>query len=141
MLWKFHLTEAPEQPYDGRSLFDRLQEQKNKKDLDFEESRKMKNMIRGLDDDEVEYLSYVDQRKLTEERKKIEEEQQELKDFREKVATLQEQNIDTVGCIHFSEDKRMKIIIDCLFCRSYNKNSLHSPARRRLPRDSHRNPF
>lgn len=57
----------------------------------------MKNMIRGLDDDEVEYLSYVDQRKLTEERKKIEEEQQELRDFREKVATLQEQNIDTVS--------------------------------------------
>lgn len=40
---------APEEPYDGRSLYDRLKEQRDAKDLEFEEARKFKNMIRGLD--------------------------------------------------------------------------------------------
>lgn len=51
-------------------------------------------MIRGLDDDEVEYLDYVDQVKMTNERKTMEEERNELKDFREKVASLQQQSLD-----------------------------------------------
>lgn len=49
----FHLCHftlvAPEEPYDGRSLYDRLKEQRDAKDLEFEEARKFKNMIRGLD--------------------------------------------------------------------------------------------
>lgn len=40
---------APEEPYDGRSLYDRLKEQRDAKDSEFEEARKFKNMIRGLD--------------------------------------------------------------------------------------------
>lgn len=36
--------------HDGRSLYHRLKEQKDAKDMEFEESRKFKNMIRGLDD-------------------------------------------------------------------------------------------
>lgn len=35
--------EAPELPYDGRSLFDRLQEQKQRKDLEFDEAHKLSN--------------------------------------------------------------------------------------------------
>jgi FAM192A/Fyv6, N-terminal domain len=53
---------VPEEPFDGRSLYDRLKEQRDAKDLEFEESRKFKNMIRGLDDDEVDHLSEVDSR-------------------------------------------------------------------------------
>lgn len=33
--------ERPEEPYDGRSLYDRLKEQKTKKDMEFEEAHKL----------------------------------------------------------------------------------------------------
>ncbi|KAM7343952.1 PSME3-interacting protein [Cochliomyia hominivorax] len=86
--------ERPEEPYDGRSLFDRLKEQKMKKDMEYEEAHKLKNLIRGLDDDEVQFLELVDKNKLDMEKKQMLEEEQELKDFRSRVATLQEESVD-----------------------------------------------
>uniref|UniRef100_A0A2M4ANF1 Putative nefa-interacting nuclear protein nip30 n=1 Tax=Anopheles triannulatus TaxID=58253 RepID=A0A2M4ANF1_9DIPT len=86
--------EAPEEPYDGRSLYDRLQEQKQKKDLEFEEAHKLKNMIKGLDDDEVEFLDLVDKNRMNAERQAQLEERKELNEFRAKVATLQEKRLD-----------------------------------------------
>ncbi|XP_018797168.1 PREDICTED: protein FAM192A isoform X1 [Bactrocera latifrons] len=86
--------ERPEEPYDGRSLFDRLKEQKMKKDLEYEEAHKLKNLIRGLDDDEVQFLELVDQNKIDAEKKQIQEERKELQEFRDRVATLQEETAD-----------------------------------------------
>ncbi|XP_011180490.1 PSME3-interacting protein [Zeugodacus cucurbitae] len=86
--------ERPEEPYDGRSLFERLKEQKMKKDLEYEEAHKLKNLIRGLDDDEVQFLELVDQNKIDAEKKQIQEERKELQDFRDRVATLQEETAD-----------------------------------------------
>ncbi|XP_039284063.1 PSME3-interacting protein isoform X2 [Nilaparvata lugens] len=80
--------EAPEEEYDHRSLFDRLQEQKQKRDFEYEEAHRLKNMIKGLDDDEVEFLELVDRSKLEEERKQRGEEQRELASFRSARATL-----------------------------------------------------
>lgn len=88
--------DAPEEPYDGRSLFERLKEQRDAKDLEFEESRKFKNMIRGLDEDEVDHLAEIDDRKLQAERKQKEEELKELQDYRAKVAELQELSAEQV---------------------------------------------
>lgn len=34
-------TERPEEPYDSRSLYERLKEQKDKKDLEYEETHKL----------------------------------------------------------------------------------------------------
>lgn len=34
-------SEIPEEPYDSRSLYERLKEQKDKKDLEFEETHKL----------------------------------------------------------------------------------------------------
>ncbi|XP_008553765.1 PSME3-interacting protein isoform X2 [Microplitis demolitor] len=82
--------ERPEEKYDPRPLYDKLQEQKTKRDLEYEEAHKLKNMIKGLDDDEVEFLDLVDRKKLEEERKKNEEEAQELRDFKARVASLQD---------------------------------------------------
>uniref|UniRef100_U5ETC4 FAM192A/Fyv6 N-terminal domain-containing protein n=1 Tax=Corethrella appendiculata TaxID=1370023 RepID=U5ETC4_9DIPT len=87
-------AEAPEPEYDPRSLFDRLQEQKNKKDLEYQEAHQLKNLIKGLDDDEVEFLDIVDKNKLDAERKQQIEEKKELLEFREKVASLQEKRLD-----------------------------------------------
>lgn len=35
------ISEVPEEAFDGRSLFERLKEQKYKKDLEFEEAHKL----------------------------------------------------------------------------------------------------
>ncbi|XP_053963733.1 PSME3-interacting protein [Anastrepha ludens] len=86
--------ERPEEPYDGRSLFERLKEQKMKKDMEFEEAHKLKNLIRGLDDDEVQFLELVDQNKIDAEKKQLQEERKELQEFRDRVATLQEETAD-----------------------------------------------
>lgn len=86
--------EPPEEPYDPRSLYERLQEQKNKRDAEYEEAHKLKNMIKGLDDDEVEFLDLVDRTKLEEERKKNLEEEKEMRDFKAAVASLQEKSLD-----------------------------------------------
>lgn len=48
------------------------------------------NMIKGLDDDEIEFLDLVDRTKLAADRRKTLEEEQELNDYRNRVATLQE---------------------------------------------------
>ncbi|XP_039303278.1 PSME3-interacting protein isoform X1 [Solenopsis invicta] len=86
--------EAPEETYDPRSLYERLQEQKNKRDIEYEEAHKLKNMIKGLDDDEVEFLDLVDRTKMEEERKKNLEEEKEMRDFKAAVASLQEQKLN-----------------------------------------------
>lgn len=51
-------------------------------------------MIKGLDDDEVEFLDLVDRTKMEEERKKNLEEQKEMRDFKAAVASLQEQKLN-----------------------------------------------
>lgn len=38
--------EAPEEEYDHRSLFDRLKEQKDKKEMEYEEAHKLSEYIR-----------------------------------------------------------------------------------------------
>lgn len=85
--------EAPEEQYDHRSLFERLQEQKQKKEMEYQESIKLKNMIKGLDDEEVEFLDLVEQSKAAEEKRKWAEEAKEIQDFREAVVTLHEQSL------------------------------------------------
>jgi len=50
-------------------------------------------MIKGLDDDELEFLDLVTKAKMEEERKKNLEEEKEMRDFKAAVASLQEQNL------------------------------------------------
>lgn len=51
-------------------------------------------MIKGLDDDEVEFLDLVDRTKMEEERKKNLEEEKEMRDFKAAVALVQEQKLN-----------------------------------------------
>lgn len=51
-------------------------------------------MIKGLDDDEIEFLDMVDRTKLEADRKKEMEEERELNDYRNRVAILQEKSIE-----------------------------------------------
>ncbi|GIY08425.1 PSME3-interacting protein [Caerostris darwini] len=83
--------EAPEEEYDPRSLYERLQEQKDLKQTELEESRRLKNLIKGLDDDEVAFLELVDQTKMEMETRLWEEEKKEIQEFRRAVSTLSEE--------------------------------------------------
>ena len=62
---------APEEPVDNRSLWERLEEQKQKKQMDWDEEHKFKNQFRGLNDDEVDFLDKVDDFRYDNNRLKI----------------------------------------------------------------------
>lgn len=62
-----------------------------KKEAEFEEAHKLKNMIRGLDSDEVAFLEHVDRAKMEEEDQKVDEEERAIADFKEAAARLSEQ--------------------------------------------------
>ncbi|KAK2576988.1 hypothetical protein KPH14_011950 [Odynerus spinipes] len=111
--------EPPEESYDPRSLYERLQEQKNKRDAEYEEAHKLKNMIKGLDDDEVEFLDLVDRTKLEEERKKNLEEEKEMRDFKAAVASLQEKSLDE----RLKQELKKPQITNKNICSSSGRNS------------------
>jgi hypothetical protein len=52
---------------DTRSLYERIQEQRNKKKEELEESKKLSNWVTRLDDDDVEYLNEVSKKKQEDE--------------------------------------------------------------------------
>uniref|UniRef100_A0A8C5ESD6 FAM192A/Fyv6 N-terminal domain-containing protein n=1 Tax=Gouania willdenowi TaxID=441366 RepID=A0A8C5ESD6_GOUWI len=74
--------EAPEEEYDPRSLFERLKEQKDKKQEEFEEQLKFRNMVRGLDEDESTFLAEVSRQQSLVEKQRRDEENQELLEYR-----------------------------------------------------------
>ncbi|KAG7468699.1 hypothetical protein MATL_G00145630 [Megalops atlanticus] len=82
--------EAPEEEYDPRSLYERLQEQKDKKQEEYEEQFKFKNMVRGLDEDETSFLDEVSRQQSLIEKQRRDEELQELQDARTKLSTHSE---------------------------------------------------
>nr|XP_044617415.1 PSME3-interacting protein isoform X2 [Equus asinus] len=74
--------ECPEEAYDPRSLYERLQEQKDRKQQEYEEQFKFKNMVRGLDEDETNFLDEVSRQQELIEKQRREEELKELKEYR-----------------------------------------------------------
>ncbi|XP_072291822.1 PSME3-interacting protein [Eucyclogobius newberryi] len=78
--------EAPEEVYDPRCLFERLQEQKDKKQEEFEEQFKFKNMVRGLDEDETSFLDEVSRQQSLVEKRRRDEEKLELQQYRSAIA-------------------------------------------------------
>ncbi|KAM5138737.1 PSME3-interacting protein [Mantella aurantiaca] len=74
--------ECPEEVYDPRSLYEKLQEQKDKKQQEYEEQFKFKNMVRGLDEDETNFLDEVSRKQELLEKERREEERKELNEFR-----------------------------------------------------------
>ncbi|XP_074532802.1 PSME3-interacting protein [Halichoeres trimaculatus] len=77
--------QAPEEEYDPRSLFERLQEQKDKKQEEYEEQFKFRNMVRGLDEDETSFLDEVSRQQCLLEKQRRDEEKKELLEYRSAV--------------------------------------------------------
>lgn len=59
----------------------------------------LENLIRGLDDDEINFLEIVDKAKLNAERQQQIQEHNEMNEFRQRVTSLQEQTIDKVSVL------------------------------------------
>ncbi|KAI7851127.1 N-terminal domain of NEFA-interacting nuclear protein NIP30-domain-containing protein [Circinella umbellata] len=93
-------TTAQEE-YDPRTLYERLQEQKNIKEELFQEQTRFSNLIKRVDDEEAEYyqtLSDVQERLNLE---KAQKERDELEAFRKAVEETRhtQPTVDTVGTI------------------------------------------
>ncbi|KAG0370485.1 hypothetical protein BGZ54_006137 [Gamsiella multidivaricata] len=68
--------------YDPRTLYERLQEQKQKKDDAFAEATKLGNLIHRLDNDEFDFLTNLEQEEAKKKRELAEQEEEALKAFR-----------------------------------------------------------
>ncbi|KAF9209066.1 hypothetical protein BGZ49_006475 [Haplosporangium sp. Z 27] len=71
-----------EETYDPRTLFERLQEQKQKKADAFAEATKFGNLIHKIDNDEFDFLRNLEDEEAEKKRQRDEQEQEELKKFR-----------------------------------------------------------
>nr|XP_054748574.1 PSME3-interacting protein-like [Lytechinus pictus] len=77
--------ECPEEEYDPRSLFEKLQEQKDKKQSEYDEQFKFKNMIRGVDDGESKFLNEVAERQMKVQAQRMSEEKQIINEYKDLV--------------------------------------------------------
>eukprot|EP00128_Syssomonas_multiformis_P011434 Colp12_sorted_trinity150504_noHs@19599 len=78
------------EPVDARPLYVRLQEQRDRKQEEFEEKLKFKNMIyKGTDEDEYKFLTEVQEQEEEAEIRRWEEEAEEIKKYRARLASLE----------------------------------------------------
>ena len=77
--------EAPEEAYDGRPLFYKLQEQKMKKDAELEEQFRLSNQVKGLEEDEAEFLDECSNRQNQVLKRRYQEDSEVLNEFQKSV--------------------------------------------------------
>ncbi|CAG8585226.1 9065_t:CDS:2 [Ambispora gerdemannii] len=75
-------TATREEEYDPRTLYERLQEQKMKKEEMFQEMTRFSNLIHRLDEDEIDFLAALETEERNKELNKLQKEEEELKEFR-----------------------------------------------------------
>jgi len=71
-----------ESEYDPRSLYERLQANKDKKQEAFDEVHKLGNQFRGLDEGETQFLAEMQAERREEEMRKKQQQENELEEFR-----------------------------------------------------------
>ena len=74
--------EAPEEEYDHRSLFERLEENRKSKQAEWDAEHDIKKVVRGIDDDEAAFLDKVDEVKSRHDLQRRKEEKSEIDDYR-----------------------------------------------------------
>eukprot|EP00095_Tigriopus_kingsejongensis_P006673 maker-scaffold660_size117387-snap-gene-0.33 protein:Tk06673 transcript:maker-scaffold660_size117387-snap-gene-0.33-mRNA-1 annotation:"nefa-interacting nuclear protein nip30" len=80
----------PEDPQAAqRSLFDQLLANKTKAQEEWDDKHQLKNQVRGIDDDEAEFLDQVDDLRSQLERRRRLEEKAELESYRQSQMELQ----------------------------------------------------
>ncbi|EXX77403.1 Aim1p [Rhizophagus irregularis DAOM 197198w] len=71
-----------EEEYDPRTLYERLQEQKLKKEEAFQEMTRFSNLIHRLDEDEIEFLATLESEERVKELEKMKRDEEEVEKFR-----------------------------------------------------------
>jgi len=79
---------------DKRSLYERLQEQKDKKQDEWDEQHKFKNLFRGIDGEESEFLDQVAQQRVEENKRRFKADSKEMSDYKNAVSELQSTSAD-----------------------------------------------
>ncbi|XP_056015241.1 PSME3-interacting protein-like [Ostrea edulis] len=74
--------ECPEEVVDNRSLYERLQEQKNKKDQEYEDQFALKNSVKGLQEEEVAFLDQVSDQQIAIEKARSSEEAKIIRELK-----------------------------------------------------------
>ena len=97
-------------------MYERLKEQRVKKQEEYEESKKLKHLIRGLDNDEVSFLETIDNTKLELETQIWQQEMKEVQEFKKAVAHLSQEE----------QDNRLKEFKNEIKIRNDKKNDYHS---------------
>ncbi|WWC64152.1 uncharacterized protein I303_106760 [Kwoniella dejecticola CBS 10117] len=87
--------EQPEEEYDPRTLYERLQSKKDLKKEEWDAKMKLSNQWRGIDSEEQRFLMEKDAEKKAEQRKVEEREAEDLREYRERQAAkaTQSENI------------------------------------------------
>ncbi|KAI8052955.1 N-terminal domain of NEFA-interacting nuclear protein NIP30-domain-containing protein [Syncephalis plumigaleata] len=79
-----------EAPYDPRPLYEKLQEQRQKKEDAFQEATRLANLVHRLDDDEIDFLQSIRSEEKAREQDKQNKEKMELDAFRRAQAVAAE---------------------------------------------------
>ncbi|CAB02762.1 FAM192A/Fyv6 N-terminal domain-containing protein [Caenorhabditis elegans] len=74
-------TLVPEPEYCNKTLFEQLKNNKDAKQLEIDEAKKLKNMVRGIDEDESVFLSELDSTKRVVKMRMKREEQELIKEL------------------------------------------------------------
>ncbi|CAG8497774.1 11740_t:CDS:2 [Acaulospora colombiana] len=82
-----------EEIYDPRTLYERLQEQKTKKEELFQEMTRFSNLIHRLDEDEIDFLATLENEERDKELEKMKKVEEELEEFRRAAAKANEEAI------------------------------------------------
>lgn len=75
-------SSTAQEDYDPRSLFEKLQAQKEAKDAKYDEMYNLKNQFRGIDESESDFLAQVNREKAEEEKERKRREREEVELFR-----------------------------------------------------------
>ncbi|XP_039989803.1 PSME3-interacting protein isoform X2 [Xiphias gladius] len=128
--------EAPEEEYDPRSLYERLQEQKDKKQEEYEEQFKFRNMVRGLDEDETSFLDEVSRQQSLVEKQRRDEEKQELLEYRISFVEYRQVS-DRQICLQMKRiGCRGNCIIGCALVKQVSAESRREPEKKAAPKHS-----
>ncbi|XP_003371495.1 hypothetical protein Tsp_11582 [Trichinella spiralis] len=129
--------EAPEPEIDCRPLYVRLQEQREKSQMEFEESVRLKHSIRGLDEEEVGFLHLIDCVREREQKKIKSEEDELIEEVRKKQSELTDEspvklNLTEPSTTKVTEkkpkpvNKQAKLLLKAIKRKSSNESSSES---------------
>lgn len=79
------ISNVPSEPYDPRTLYERLQEQKTMKEDAIKEAMRFSNLVKRVDDEEMEYYRSLTDTQLQAELEKKRQEMKELEEYRKYV--------------------------------------------------------